>query len=304
MRGCIADKYLLCPDCYGRITSVGDHYICRSCNREFFIENNVHLFLPKSLEKSKLAEDEIIKLAEKYTLYDIIDKKIDAIRSFVNQILNNYEFFGRILELGCGTAYISALIKNKNSSAEVYALDVSPNYLMLAQKISRILFNSEIDYFIAADAERLPFRNEHFDFVISSAMIHHLPNPDRAIKEVARVLKRGGTFIGIAEPIVHPVPFKIASIFYPHLRKAARKFRERQERLGVMERIFDYKEFNNYFRHFDEYRLSFTLNGRFENIPLTSLVVHKIKKFPLTKNLLMRFLPMFDVNVLARKSKK
>jgi ubiquinone/menaquinone biosynthesis C-methylase UbiE len=223
----------------------------------------------------------------------------------VSQILDNYEFYGKILELGCGTAYISALIKNKYGSSEMYALDISPNYLKLAQKISRVLFNSRIDYFIAADAERIPFKSEHFDFVISSAMIHHLPNPDDAIKEIARVLKKGGIFIGIAEPVIHPPSFKLISRFYPHLRKAARKFKEREEKLGVMERIFTYKEFNDYFREtFGYYTLSFTLSDRFENASLISLVAHKIKRTRFARNLLKRILPMFDVNVIARKSER
>lgn len=301
----IPDKYLICPDCDGRVTSVGDHYICKNCSREFHIKNNVHLFLPSNLEKTKVSEDEALRLAEKYTLYDILDKKIGSIRAFKNHILNNYEFSGKILELGCGTGYISSLIKNKNRSCEVYALDVSPNYLIFAQKISEILFNSKIDYFIAGDAEKIPFKNEHFDFVIASAMMHHLPHPDLAFKEIVRVLKNDGMFIGIAEPIIHPISFKIISNFYPHIRNAAGKFKEREKRLGVTDRIFTYNEFMDYLdENFGHYSLSFSKMDKFEDIPFISLISYKTKQLSAVKNLLEKLFPVFDVNVSAKKHKK
>jgi hypothetical protein len=72
-----------------------------------------------------------------------------------------------------------------------------------------------------------------------------------------------------------------------------------------MERIFTYKEFNDYFREtFGYYTLSFTLSDRFENASLISLVAHKIKRTRFARNLLKRILPMFDVNVIARKSER
>jgi ubiquinone/menaquinone biosynthesis C-methylase UbiE len=53
-----------------------------------------------------------------------------------------------------------------------------------------------IDY-IVANAERLPFRDESFDVVSINTVLAFLPNPDLAIREIARVLKpRGRLVIG------------------------------------------------------------------------------------------------------------
>lgn len=49
--------------------------------------------------------------------------------------------------------------------------------------------------FIPANAERLPFSTGSFDFVYSHGVLHHSPNPQRAIDEVHRVLRPGGKAI-------------------------------------------------------------------------------------------------------------
>lgn len=48
-----------------------------------------------------------------------------------------------------------------------------------------------------ADAENLPFMDETFDIVYSNGVLHVPPDPARAISEVRRVLKPGGTFVGL-----------------------------------------------------------------------------------------------------------
>ncbi len=49
-----------------------------------------------------------------------------------------------------------------------------------------------------ADAHALPFKSESFDVVFSMAVLEHVHNPFLALSEVARVLKPGGQFIGVA----------------------------------------------------------------------------------------------------------
>lgn len=49
---------------------------------------------------------------------------------------------------------------------------------------------------VVADAEHLPFADNTFDIAIMDAVLEHIPNVAEAFKEVARVLKPGGLFIG------------------------------------------------------------------------------------------------------------
>ena len=49
---------------------------------------------------------------------------------------------------------------------------------------------------VVGDAQNLPFGDETFDIVYMNAVLEHVPDASKAFKEVARVLKKGGIFIG------------------------------------------------------------------------------------------------------------
>jgi len=54
-------------------------------------------------------------------------------------------------------------------------------------------------------AESIPFPDGAFDLVCCSWVLEHLPDPRRALKEVARVLKPGGTFLFLTPNVLHPL---------------------------------------------------------------------------------------------------
>lgn len=89
-----------------------------------------------------------------------------------------------VLEVGCGTGCISRQILSQK--AELTALDIGEN---LVQRVSRELGCKGV----VGDACRLPFETSSFDRVISSECIEHTPDPRRAIQEMCRVCRPGGT---------------------------------------------------------------------------------------------------------------
>ncbi|HEX8997548.1 MAG TPA: methyltransferase domain-containing protein [Ktedonobacterales bacterium] len=80
--------------------------------------------------------------------------------------------------------------------ARVVASDLTP--LMLAAARAHLLEQgaTNVDYVIA-DAERLPFLDESFDLVTVRIAPHHYPDAGRAVREMARVLRRGGRLLFI-----------------------------------------------------------------------------------------------------------
>lgn len=86
----------------------------------------------------------------------------------------------KVLDVGCGIGFVSTLYPN----FDITGIDVSDG--MLANNPHK---------WIKAPAEAIPFPDETFDFVICRSLLHHLEMPDAGMKEMARVLKSGGTFV-------------------------------------------------------------------------------------------------------------
>ncbi len=98
----------------------------------------------------------------------------------------------RVLDLGCGTATLTILIKQTHPDAEVVGLDGDPKVLTIAKaKAAQAQVQLTLDHGMAFD---LPYPDRSFDRVVSSLVIHHLTteNKRRTFKDICRVLRPGG----------------------------------------------------------------------------------------------------------------
>jgi len=99
----------------------------------------------------------------------------------------------RVLDIGCGTGTLVALIKLQYPAVEVVGIDPDPKALArAAKKIKKAGVAVELDQGFADD---LPYADESFDRVVSSFMFHHLEagNRENTLREVRRVLRPGGS---------------------------------------------------------------------------------------------------------------
>jgi len=95
------------------------------------------------------------------------------------------------IELGCGTAYISAWLARRG--VKVVGIDASPAQLATARRLQR---EHGLEFLlIEADAERVPCRDETFDLAISEYGACLWADPERWVAEAARVLRPGGELI-------------------------------------------------------------------------------------------------------------
>jgi SAM-dependent methyltransferase len=100
----------------------------------------------------------------------------------------------RVLEVGCGWGELAEWI-GRETGAEVVAVDLSPRMVELARERG-------VDASVA-DVQSLPFPDQSFDVVVAAWMLYHVPDLDRAIMEVARVLGPGGTFVAATNSRLH-----------------------------------------------------------------------------------------------------
>ncbi len=99
----------------------------------------------------------------------------------------------RVLEIGCGNALLwrSNLSRIPNDS-HIILSDISEGMLNDAKNV----FNDSVDKFEfnVIDAEEIPYSDGLFDIVIANYMLYHIPDLDKALSEISRVLKTNGTF--------------------------------------------------------------------------------------------------------------
>ncbi len=109
--------------------------------------------------------------------------------------------FGRSLEIGAGTGYFSLNLLQAGVVRSAVCTDVSPGMLAtLRGNAERLGLDVEIE---RCDAAALPFADATFDLLLGHAVLHHLPELDRAFAEFARVLRPGGTLLFAGEPSHH-----------------------------------------------------------------------------------------------------
>jgi SAM-dependent methyltransferase len=105
---------------------------------------------------------------------------------------------GRGLEIGAGTGYFSLNLLKQGILSDVTCTDVSRGMLdALAGSAERMHLDVET---AVCDAESLPFDNDSFDVVFGHAVLHHIPDLERAFGEFRRVLKPGGLVAFCGEP--------------------------------------------------------------------------------------------------------
>jgi ubiquinone/menaquinone biosynthesis C-methylase UbiE len=103
-----------------------------------------------------------------------------------------------ILEIGCGAGWLGCSLAVAGFAKSVISLDISLSMLEAAKKTAEL--NGIDAAHIKADAARLPFQDESFDFICGGGFLHHLDDEDLFFREIHRTLKPGGLFLIFREP--------------------------------------------------------------------------------------------------------
>jgi ubiquinone/menaquinone biosynthesis C-methylase UbiE len=112
-----------------------------------------------------------------------------------------------ILDIGCGTGWAlgqaAKIVGNKGS---FYGVDLSSGMIEKARKN----FSDHANFhFLIANSESIPLDDNFFDIIICTNSFHHYLHPDKAMKEIYRLLKPCGK-IYILDPTADNLAIKIA----------------------------------------------------------------------------------------------
>jgi SAM-dependent methyltransferase len=101
---------------------------------------------------------------------------------------------GSVLDIPCGGGVALRALSPERRIRYV-AADIAPAMLGRAEQVAAERGLDQVEPRIA-DVEDLPFGDGEFDLCLSFAGLHCFPHPDVAAREIARVLKPGGRFVG------------------------------------------------------------------------------------------------------------
>lgn len=109
----------------------------------------------------------------------------------------------KVLDLGCGSGRYTKILFDMGS--DVIGVDPSRELIYIAKKEL-----PNIDFRIGS-AEKIPCKNNEFDLVFAGMVIQYFSNPEKAFKEVSRILKSKGRFVftGHIPYVAVAVPVKI-----------------------------------------------------------------------------------------------
>ena len=98
-----------------------------------------------------------------------------------------------ILDIGCGTGVITKEIA-EHTKGEVTGMDIDPAMIEQATLgVERVTWK-------VGDAHSLPFEQGRFDIVICNFLLLWVQDPEKVVREMMRVVKRGGVVLDTAEP--------------------------------------------------------------------------------------------------------
>jgi ubiquinone/menaquinone biosynthesis C-methylase UbiE len=109
-----------------------------------------------------------------------------------------------VLEVGCGPGWLWAEeTADLPGGLRLTLIDLSPGMVAVAADRARSTSRIAVVEARVADAQELPFDDDAFDVVIANHMLYHVPEPQRAVAEFARVLRPDGVLVAATNGARH-----------------------------------------------------------------------------------------------------
>ncbi len=198
MKGAIG-AVLACPDDLGNLNPSGNRLRCSLCQREFSASNGVYELLP--LQALSGGSSELHRLESYSATYSQRPDRpwLQPLRAVIAELGNRYLYAWaahcieklagsrplNILDAACGDGMLRRHIARRH---HYFGVDFS------ARPLARAARYYPADYF-RGDLNYLPFADASFDVAVALQSFQYLDDPQRAVQQIARVLKPGGCFL-------------------------------------------------------------------------------------------------------------
>lgn len=211
----IRAELLLCPFCKSGI--IEESYLkfsCIGCHAEFNLKNDTLIF-------KKLNEN------------DFIDE-LDRLKSWFKTWSKLYDLLIKVLSPVCIQMKLKQFIKRYIQDG-VVAINLGSGNSDISEKIINIDIYPYKNVNICCDIENIPFAEASADVVINIAVLEHVPNPEKVMGEIYRILKKGGivyTYFPFMQPY-HASPFDFSRRTIEGLKILHKDFEIKEIRTGA-----------------------------------------------------------------------
>ena len=176
-------KELACPACKGAL-KYDNGLRCTSCAEHYEVQKGIPYMIL----------DDMVRFKEEIEVQDQVAVEYEQVR-YQNEYAKRYHNWwtslmlsqvsvdGRILDNGCGIGNLFEMVP----ADRIVGLDLSTQMLKHAAKRSSRL--------VLGNSQQLPFKDNSFDLVFCRSLLHHLPQPELAVKEMYRILKPAGEVV-------------------------------------------------------------------------------------------------------------
>lgn len=142
----------------------------------------------------RVLEPEVMDTEEEARDYDAMDHG-DVNRAFAREFLAFFATqrppLSRLLDVGTGTALIVLELCRQDPNVHVTGVDLAAQMLAVAREnVLRGGLSARVELALV-DAKSLPFPDRAFEAVLSNSIVHHIPHPAVAFREMLRVASRG-----------------------------------------------------------------------------------------------------------------
>lgn len=145
--------------------------------------------------------------------------------------LDKVKFKNPILDVGCGDGFVAKIVLTNRKQKIDWGIDLSSDEISYAKK------SGSFKKCKVANVYDLPFKDKSFSTVFSNSVVEHIPDLNKAMSEMSRVLKKRGKFI-----ITVPTPYLTAYLIGVNFFKS----------LGLDNLADSYgKFFNRMFKHYN-----------------------------------------------------
>jgi ubiquinone/menaquinone biosynthesis C-methylase UbiE len=144
-----------------------------------------HIKPPEAREEKPFNADSVTHGGYLYTTDQSLSSKIAIFRQ-TREILSAYDFSGKsIIDIGCGDAGITIDLYDRTAPLRIEGIDPAAN----AIEIGKRRLESRNIRLSVASAYDLPFANDEFDVAHLRGVLHHMDEPQLAVREAARVAR-------------------------------------------------------------------------------------------------------------------